>query len=116
MENDNNNFNNNNETNNPFNVQGNDFNKNYNDFNNGYNNYNNNYNTGDVPDKTASIIMIVVGFICGILWGALSLYNYTKMKAAYAIGDQFEYDKRFKNIKIFTAIGVVLNAILLMSR
>ena len=67
---------------------------------------------GDMPNKTVYLVLMIVGFLCGILWGLLSIGPYNKMKAAIDANDSVTAKKNAKKILIFVIIGVVLNALL----
>ena len=71
---------------------------------------------GPMPNKTLYTVLLVIGFLCGILWGILALSPYNKMKAAIDAGDSVEANKQAKKVMIFAVIGIVINAVLLIGR
>ena len=69
---------------------------------------------GPMPNKTLYTVLLVIGFLCGILWGILALSPYNKMKAAIDAGDSAEANKQAKKVMIFAVVGIVINAALLI--
>ena len=69
-----------------------------------------------VPNTTIAIVMIVIGFISGFIWGIIGLVNYFPMKAALEVGDYVTAAEKYKIIKIVTIIGIVVNVLFIMSR
>ena len=67
----------------------------------------------NMPNKTTAVILIVIGFLCGIIWGIFGIVQYSPMKAAIENGDVETAQKKFRNIKIATLIGVILNVVLI---
>ncbi len=70
----------------------------------------------EMPKKGTYTALLVVGFICGILWGILSISPYQKLKVAIENGDVEEAQANAKKIRIFVIIGVVVNALVLIGR
>lgn len=68
-----------------------------------------------MPNTTTAIVLIVIGFLCGILWGIIGVVQYGPMKTAIEAGDVETANKKFNVIKIATIIGVVLNVLLIFS-
>ena len=68
----------------------------------------------EMPKKGTYTALLVVGFICGILWGILSISPYQKLKVAIENGDVEEAQANAKKIRIFVIIGVVVNALFLI--
>lgn len=66
-----------------------------------------------MPNKRNAIILIVIGFICGIIWGIIGVVQYSPMKAAIEAGDVETAQKKYKIIKIATLIGVILNVVII---
>ena len=66
-----------------------------------------------MPSTTTAIILIVVGFLCGILWGIIGITQYGSMKKAIEAGDAETANKKFNIIKIATIVGVVLNVLII---
>ena len=71
---------------------------------------------GPMPNKTLYTVLLVVGFLCGILWGILAYGPYKKMKAAIDAGDSAEANAQAKKVMIFAVIGIALNAVMLIGR
>ncbi len=69
-----------------------------------------------MPSKGAYTFLLIIGFLCGILWGALSIGPYRKMKAAIDAGEVAEANSNAKKIRIFVIIGVVINILLIISK
>lgn len=65
--------------------------------------------TGSMPSKGGAIALIVIGFLCGIIWGVIGVVQYGPMKNAIEAGDSATASKKFRNIAIATGIGVFLN-------
>lgn len=68
-----------------------------------------------MPNTTVAIVLIVVGFLCGILWGIIGVVQYGPMKRAIEAGDVETAKKKFNIIMIATIIGLVLNVIIIAS-
>jgi len=66
--------------------------------------------------RTTAIIMIVVGFISGIIWGVIGLVNYFPMKAALEAGDYGTAMEKYKVIKVVTIVGIVVNLVFIFGR
>ena len=69
-----------------------------------------------MPSKSTYLVLVIVGFLFGILWGLLSLSPYNKLKVAVDNGDVEEANANAKKIRIFVIIGVVLNILVLIGR
>ena len=69
-----------------------------------------------MPSKGGYLALVILGFLLGILWGALSISPYIKMKAAIASGDMDTALANAKKIRIFVIVGLVLNVLLFASR
>ena len=69
-----------------------------------------------MPSKSTYLVLVIVGFLFGILWGLLSLSPYNKLKVAVDNGDVEEATANAKKIRIFVIIGVVLNILVLIGR
>jgi|GEM_PF-6658317 len=70
-------------------------------------------NQADMPSKGLAIALIVVGFLCGIIWGIVGFTQYGPMKEAINRGDVATAKDKFKTIAIATGVGVVINVLLL---
>ena len=73
-----------------------------------------NVTAANMPSKGAAIALIVVGFLCGIIWGIIGVVMYTGMSSAMAAGDAATASSKFRNIAIATGIGVVLNILIVI--
>ena len=69
-----------------------------------------------MPSQGLYLVLVIVGFLCGILWGALSISPYSKMKAAIAAGDAETANANAKKIRIFVIIGIVLNVLIIIGQ
>ena len=59
--------------------------------------------------ETGALQYMVVGFLTGVLWGALSISPMVKMNKAIADGDQYEAWRNAKKIRMFALIGIGVN-------
>ena len=69
-----------------------------------------------MPNKTVYLILVILGFILGIIWGALSLSPYNKMKVAINNGDVITAKANAKKITMFVLIGVAVNVLVFFGR
>ncbi|MBR0463508.1 MAG: hypothetical protein IJJ23_03890 [Clostridia bacterium] len=69
-----------------------------------------------MPSKGVYTALLVLGFLCGIIWGALSVTPYKNMKAAIEHGDVAGANADAKKIRTFVIIGVVVNALVIIGR
>ena len=67
-----------------------------------------------MPNKGAYTALLILGFICGILWGILSISPYSKMSKAIEAGEAATAWENAKKVKIFCLIGVAINVLMLM--
>lgn len=58
--------------------------------------------------------MLIAGFILGIIWGALALSPYNRMKAAIEEGDSEEAWANAKKVRLFMILGIAANAVALL--
>ena len=72
--------------------------------------------TGSMPSAGLYLFLVIVGFLCGILWGALSVGHYSKLKNAIAAGDIVEARTHANKILIFTLIGVGINVLVFLGQ
>ena len=70
----------------------------------------------NMPNKTTYLILVIIGFVAGILWGILSISPYTKLKAAVDAGDVETAQANAKKIRIFVIIGIVINVLAIIGR
>lgn len=82
----------------------------------GYSYPQNSVTDGPMPSQGLYLVLLVIGFLCGILWGALSLGPYQTMKTAIANNDGVTARANAKKILIFTLIGVAINALIIIGR
>ena len=73
-------------------------------------------NMEKMPSKGFYLFLVIVGFLFGILWGALSISPYNKLKAAVDSGDAETANANAKKIRIYVIIGVVLNVVIFIFR
>lgn len=73
-------------------------------------------NMEKMPSKGFYLFLVIVGFLFGILWGALSISPYNKLKAAVDSGDAETANASAKKIRIFVIIGIVLNVVIVIVR
>lgn len=64
-----------------------------------------------MPSSGGCLAMLIVGFALGIIWGALSISPYKKVKAAIANGDVATAQENAKKIRMFMIIGIVVNVL-----
>ena len=64
-----------------------------------------------MPSKGGYLALVIFGFLIGVLWGALSISPYLKMKEAVDNGDAETAQANAKKIRIFVIVGLVLNVI-----
>lgn len=67
-----------------------------------------------MPSSVANLILVVVGFLCGVIWGVIALIQYNKMNAAIEQGDVQTAKAKAQNVKIAVGIGVALTLIALL--
>ncbi|MBR0373440.1 MAG: hypothetical protein IJH91_02795 [Mogibacterium sp.] len=72
--------------------------------------------TNDFPSKGLYLGLTIFGFLCGILWGILSIGPYRNMSAAIEAGDAPLAQAYAKKIRTYVIIGVIVNVILLFMR
>ena len=71
---------------------------------------------GPMPNPTGALVMVIIGFLCGIIWGALALGHYNKMNNAIAIGDSMTANAEFKKVRTFFIIGIVISVLVIIGR
>ena len=69
-----------------------------------------------MPSQGLYLLLVILGFVMGIIWGALSVSPYGKMKAAIAEGDAEAAQSYAKKIRLFVIIGVVVNVLIFIGR
>ena len=65
-----------------------------------------------MPNKTTYLILVIVGFVCGIIWGILALGPYNKMKEAIAAENVEEAWTYAGKVKKFIIIGIIVNIVI----
>ena len=55
------------------------------------------------------LVLVIIGFLLGILWGVLSLSPYIKMRKALKNGEDEKEEENAKKIRRFINIGVAVN-------
>lgn len=68
----------------------------------------------NMPSLTVAKVLIVIGFLCGIIWGVVGFTQYKPMKEAIMRGDADTAHKDFRIIAIASALGIVVNVIFLV--
>ena len=71
---------------------------------------------GDMPSQGLYLVLMIIGFFLGVLWGCLSISPYKKMKAAIAANDSIEAKAQAKKILTIFIIGVVVNVLFIVGR
>lgn len=66
---------------------------------------------GKMPSKNAHLVLLIVGFCCGVLWGILSIAPYNNMNAAIKAGDVTTARANAKKVETFVIIGIVINVL-----
>ena len=69
-----------------------------------------------MPSQGGYLALIILGFVLGIIWGALSISPYRKMKAAINSGDMETAQANAKKIRIYVIIGLAINILIIISR
>ena len=67
-----------------------------------------------MPSVGLHTFLMVLGFMCGALWGILSIAPLTRMKRAIEEGDSYTARENARKIRIFAIIGVVLNVVVIL--
>ena len=68
----------------------------------------------DMPSTGLATVLVVIGFVCGVIWGIIGFTKLKPMKAAIAAGDVETAKKCFGTIRTVTIIGIVLNVLVFM--
>ena len=71
-------------------------------------------NVQRMPSVGLHTFLLVLGFACGVLWGALSIRPYKGMKRCIQDGDSFGAWDYAKKVKMFAFIGVGVNILFLL--
>ena len=70
----------------------------------------------NMPSTGLYLLLTILGFLFGILWGILCISPYKALKAAVAAGDAETAKAQAKKIRIFVIIGVVLNVLIVIGQ
>ncbi len=71
---------------------------------------------GKMPNVNLYFILVILGFVLGIIWGALSISPYNRMKQAVAMNNYSEAQSCAKKIRTFALIGLAVNIIVFIGR
>lgn len=69
-----------------------------------------------MPSVGGHLTMVIFGFIFGVLWGALAIGPFGRMKKAVNEGDSVTAWENAKKVKIFFFIGLAVNVVFLIIR
>ena len=69
-----------------------------------------------MPKKGTYLTLTVLGFILGVLWGALCISPYGKLTAAIAANDYETAQANAKKIRIIFIIGMVINVLFFIGK
>lgn len=64
-----------------------------------------------MPSKGLYIFFIILGFLCGLIWGIVGVTQYSPMSTAIDAGDYDTAWAKAKVIKIVTFVGLALNIV-----
>ena len=67
--------------------------------------------TGPMPNPSVYLVLVILGFVLGIIWGVLSVSPYKKMKEAIAANNSYVANANAKKIRTFFIIGVIVNVL-----
>ncbi|MBQ6420688.1 MAG: hypothetical protein IJK02_06430 [Clostridia bacterium] len=73
-------------------------------------------NMAPMPNATVYLVLVIIGFFLGIIWGALSVGPYKRMKTAIQFGNVMVARAQAKKILIFFIIGVVVNVLIIIGQ
>ena len=73
-------------------------------------------NNQRMPSVGGHLTMVIFGFIFGVLWGALSIAPFTRMKNAVNEGDSETAWQNAKKVKLFFFIGLGVNILFIIIR
>lgn len=65
----------------------------------------------EMPSKGLYIFLLILGFLLGLLWGALSVSPFANMSKAIEAGNTEEAWTNANKIKKWVSIGVAVNVI-----
>jgi hypothetical protein len=70
----------------------------------------------EMPKKGLYKTLMILGWFLGIIWGALALSPYNKMKAAIEAGDVDAAWIYAKRVRLFFIIGLVINILMIIGQ
>ena len=73
-------------------------------------------NEKKMPSVGGHLTMVIFGFIFGVLWGALAIGPFNRMKTAVNAGDSDTAWANAKKVKMFFFIGLGINILFLFIR
>ena len=71
---------------------------------------------GSMPNPNTYLVLVIIGFVCGVIWGALTVSNYTKLKQAVAANNYAMAQDCAKKIRTVIIIGVIINVLVFIGR
>ena len=69
---------------------------------------------GSMPNEGVALVLVILGFLVGVLWGIIELLSYNKMKSAISAGNCSEAQRHAKKIRTVFIIGAVINTLLVI--
>ena len=69
-----------------------------------------------MPSMGRYLVLVVLGFVFGVIWGALSLYSYKMMVDAISADDVETAQVNARKIRIYTIIGFVVTIGIIAAR
>lgn len=69
-----------------------------------------------MPSMGKYLVLVALGFVFGVIWGALSLYSYKMMIHAISEDDVETAQKNARKIKVYTIIGFVVTIGIIAAR
>ena len=67
-----------------------------------------------MPNRGVYTFFLVLGFVTGVLWGALSIRHYVSMNNCIRENDSYGAWEGAKKVRMFAIIGVVVNVVVLL--
>ena len=67
-----------------------------------------------MPSVGVYTFFLVLGFITGVLWGALSIRHYVSMKNCIRENDSYGAWEGAKKVRMFAIIGIVVNVVFIL--
>ena len=69
-----------------------------------------------MPSQGTYLALVIVGFLLGIIWGAISIPQYKNLKLAISSGDVETAQACAKKIRTYIIIGLVVNVLIYIGR